>query len=53
MLLLILNFFLYIKFENVCSIICLKCRSNIFCTKSISNFMFYLDINYRDIIFCE
>ena len=48
-----LNVFLYIKFKNVRSGICLKCGSNIFCMKSMSNFMFCLDINYGDIMFYE
>ena len=28
-----LNVFLYVKFENICSVICLKYGSNIFCMK--------------------
>ena len=48
-----LNVFLYVKFEIFCYVICLKCGSNIFCLKSMSNFMFCLDINYGNIMICE
>ena len=49
----LLNVFLYVKFKNVCSVICLKCGPNMFCVKSMLDFMFCWDINYEDTMFYE